>query len=82
MVDYCSAHHCDADQSDLSCCRRRVTEDDTLFHAHDRFSLREADHEDDEGFSFPLEMFDGPIQACFEEDGMQVRLELLVFVNS
>ena len=75
VVDCCSAHHCDG-ESDLSCCRRRVVEDDTLFCVDDRFSSQEADHEGDEGFSFPLEMFDGPIQVCFEEDGVQVAMEL------
>lgn len=47
--------------------------DSTLFNVSDRFLEK---NEGDEYFTFPIEMFDGPAQASFNEEESLIPLEM------
>ena len=60
--------------ADLSCCCKRSFEDNNLISVKDRF---DACEEDDEPFTFPSDLFDGPVRQCFEDEEVAAPLELL-----
>ena len=73
-VEMCSTHHLCSPVEDLSCCRKKSFNHDNLLSVTDRFDDCE---EDDEPFTFPSELLDGPVRACFEDEDVDVPLELL-----
>ena len=58
----------------LSCCRRRSLRKEILVSVSDRFRDLE---EDEEPYSFPSNVLDGPVQASFEDDGVPVPMEMM-----
>ena len=73
-VDMCTTHHICEPLADLSCCCKRSFEDNNLISVKDRF---DACEEDDEPFTFPSGLLDGPVQQCFEDEEVAAPLELL-----
>ena len=73
VIEQCSTAHTSDPCADLSCCRRKILNDATLFNVSDRFS---EENEGDEYFTFPIEMFDGPAQASFNEEESLIPLEM------
>ena len=73
-VDMCTTHHICEPLADLSCCCKRSFEDNNLISVKDRF---DACEEDDEPFTFPSDLFDGPVRQCFEDEEVAAPLELL-----
>ena len=74
-VDMCTTHHLCAPVADLSCCRKRSLDSDSLLSVKDRFDV--CDDCEEETFSFPGDMLDGPVRGCFEDEDVAVPLELL-----
>ena len=62
----CLAYHAAA--------KGRSFEDNNLISVKDRFNACE---EDDEPFTFPSGLLDGPVQQCFEDGEVAAPLELL-----
>lgn len=75
-VDMCSTHHTCAPVADRSCCCKKSFSDNNLLSVTDRCDA-ECAEEDDESFTFPSEFLDGPVRACFEDEDVDVQLELL-----
>ena len=74
-VEMCYTHHTRAPVADRSCCRKKSFSHDNLLSVTDRCD--ECAEEDDESFRFPSELLDGPVRACFEDEDVDVQLELL-----
>ena len=74
-VEMCYTHHTRAPVADRSCCRKKSFSHDNLLSVTDRCD--ECAEEDDEPFTFPSELLDGPVRACFEDEDVDVQLELL-----
>ena len=72
-VEICSSQHLDAPVADMSCCRNKNINPDILHSVKDRYHELE---EDDDPFSFPSELLDGPARAEFEDDEIEVPMEL------
>ena len=73
-VEMCSTQHLCAFVEDLSCCRKKSFNHDNLISVTVCFDEYE---EDDEPFTFPSELLDGPVRDCFEDEDVDVPLELL-----
>jgi len=74
-VEICSTHHTCAPIADRSCCCKKSFSHDNLLSVTDRCD--ECAEEDDESSTFPSELLDGPVRACFEDEDVDVQLELL-----
>ena len=74
-VEMCSTHHTCAPVADRSCCYKKSFSHDNLLSVTD--SCDECAEEDGESFTFPSELLDGPVRACFEDEDVDVQLELL-----
>ncbi|KAJ7350134.1 hypothetical protein OS493_038316 [Desmophyllum pertusum] len=74
-VDICTSQHLNAPVADLSCCRNKSFNDDTLLSVKDR-GFQDCE-EDDEPFTFPSELLDGPVLASFEDESIAIPMELL-----
>ena len=73
-VDMCTTHHICEPLADLSCCCKRSFEDNNLISVKECF---DACEEDEEPFTFPSGLLDGPVRQCFEDEEVAAPLELL-----
>ena len=69
----CSTHHLCTPVEDLSCCHKKSFNHDNLLSVTDRFDECE---EDDEPYTFPSELLDGPVRTIFEDEDVDAPLEL------
>ena len=72
-VEICSSQHLDAPVADMSCCRNKNINCDLFHSVKDRYHECE---EDDDPFSFPSDLLDGPARASFEVDEVAISMEL------
>ncbi|XP_020610138.1 uncharacterized protein LOC110048702 [Orbicella faveolata] len=73
-VEICSSQHLDAPVADMSCCRNKNVNSDIFHSVKDRYHEY---GEDDDPFSFPSELLDGPARASFEDDEVAIPMELM-----
>ena len=74
-LDICSSKHVCQPVADLSCCRNKTINQANMLCVRDRY--QDINQENEEPYTFPCDMLDGPVRACFEDDEVATPLELL-----
>ena len=74
-LDICSSKHVCQPVADLSCCCNKTINQANMLCVRDRY--QDINQENEEPYTFPCDMLDGPVRACFEDDEVATPLELL-----